>query len=101
MISIVSLAAMGSALVAGAKVAEKVQARQASTRAWLGEGEAAARPSNAPRPRRVSIGGHPNPHLSDKVRPLDLTDQQQADLVAFMKALTGPLPKVETGRRPE
>lgn len=46
-------------------------------------------------------GGHPNPHLSDKVQKLDLTEQQQADLVAFMKALTGPLPEVETGRLPE
>jgi cytochrome c peroxidase len=46
-------------------------------------------------------GGHPNPHLSDKVKKLDLTDQEKADLVAFMKALTGPLPKVERLRLPE
>ncbi|TWT30452.1 Cytochrome c551 peroxidase precursor [Posidoniimonas corsicana] len=46
-------------------------------------------------------GGHKNPHLSDKMKPLKLTDQQKADLVAFMKALTGPLPRVETGRLPE
>ena len=46
-------------------------------------------------------GGHPNPHLSDKIKKLDLTDQEKADLVAFMKALTGPLPKVERLRLPD
>ena len=46
-------------------------------------------------------GGHPNPHLSDKIKKLNLTDQEKADLVAFMKALTGPLPKVERLRLPE
>jgi len=46
-------------------------------------------------------GGHPNPHLSDKIKKLDLTDQEKKDLVAFMKALTGKFPKVETERLPE
>lgn len=46
-------------------------------------------------------GGHPNEHLSEKIKKLDLTDQDKQDLVAFMKALTGPFPKVETGRLPE
>ncbi|REK22858.1 MAG: cytochrome-c peroxidase [Planctomycetota bacterium] len=46
-------------------------------------------------------GGHPNPHLSEKIKKLDLTDQDKADLVAFMEALTGPFPEVETGRLPE
>ncbi|MCE3016603.1 MAG: cytochrome-c peroxidase [Pirellula sp.] len=46
-------------------------------------------------------GGHANPYLSDKIKKLDLTAQDKADLVEFMKALTGPLPKVETGRLPE
>jgi cytochrome c peroxidase len=46
-------------------------------------------------------GGHPNPHLSDKIKKLDLTDQEKADLVAFMEACTGDFPKVETGRLPE
>lgn len=46
-------------------------------------------------------GGHPNPNLSDKIRPLKLTDQEQVDLVAFMKACTGPTPTVETSRLPE
>jgi cytochrome c peroxidase len=46
-------------------------------------------------------GGHPNPWLSEKVKKLELTDQERADLVAFMRdGLTGPLPQVETGRLP-
>lgn len=45
-------------------------------------------------------GGHPNPHLSDKIRPLKLTPQEKADLVEFMKACTGPTPTVETSRLP-
>jgi cytochrome c peroxidase len=46
-------------------------------------------------------GGHPNPYLDAKIKKLDLTEQEKADLVAFMKALTGPLPEVEAGRLPE
>lgn len=46
-------------------------------------------------------GGHPNPYLSDKIKKLDLTEQDKKDLVAFMKSLTGPFPAVETGRLPE
>ena len=34
-------------------------------------------------------GGTPNPHLSEKMKPLHLTKQEKADLVAFMKALSG------------
>ena len=34
-------------------------------------------------------GGHPNPWLSGEIRPLNLTVQDQADLVAFLQALTG------------
>jgi cytochrome c peroxidase len=45
-------------------------------------------------------GGHPNPHLSNKIRPLKLTPQEKADLVEFMKACTGPTPLVETSRLP-
>ncbi len=45
-------------------------------------------------------GGHPNPHLSGKIRPLKLTPQEKADLVEFMKACTGPTPTVETSRLP-
>ncbi len=45
-------------------------------------------------------GGHSSKHLSSKIRPLKLTDQEQADLVEFMKACTGPTPPVETSRLP-
>lgn len=31
-----------------------------------------------------------NPYLSGGIRPVDLSDEQQADLVAFMKSLTSP-----------
>jgi cytochrome c peroxidase len=46
-------------------------------------------------------GGHPNPTLSNKIQKLDLTAQDKADLVEFMKALTGPLPVVATNKLPE
>lgn len=47
-------------------------------------------------------GGHPNPWLSDKVKKLNLTEQEIADVVAFMKeGLTGPFPEVETERLPK
>lgn len=47
-------------------------------------------------------GGHKNPWLSDKMKPLNLTDQEQADVVAFMKeGLSGAFPKIQTGRLPE
>jgi cytochrome c peroxidase len=45
-------------------------------------------------------GGHPNPHLSDKIKKLNLTDQEKTDLVEFMKSATGDFPKVERGRLP-
>jgi len=34
-------------------------------------------------------GGNPNPSLDVDIKPLKLTPQEKADLVAFMKALTG------------
>jgi cytochrome c peroxidase len=47
-------------------------------------------------------GGHKNPWLSDKMKPLELTDQEKADVVAFMKeGLAGSFPKIETGRLPQ
>ena len=46
-------------------------------------------------------GGHPNPQLDEKVKKLDLNDEQKKDLVEFMKACTGDFPKVEAGRLPE
>ena len=45
-------------------------------------------------------GGHPNDQLSDKIKKLDLTDDDKKDLVEFMHSVTGALPKVETGRLP-
>lgn len=45
-------------------------------------------------------GGHPNPHLSDKIKKFEASEQDKKDLVAFMEALTGPLPKVEMKRLP-
>lgn len=45
-------------------------------------------------------GGHPNAWLDEKVRPLGLTADERAELVAFLEALTGEFPKVETGRLP-
>lgn len=46
-------------------------------------------------------GGHPNPHLSDKIVKLELSEQDKKDLVEFMRALTGPLTPVMRGRLPE
>ena len=46
-------------------------------------------------------GGHPNPHLSDKIKKLNLTSQEKQDLVAYMESLTGDFPQVETGRLPQ
>ena len=46
-------------------------------------------------------GGHPNPHLSDKIKKLNLTPQEKQDLVVFMQALTGDFPTMETGRLPQ
>jgi cytochrome c peroxidase len=42
-------------------------------------------------------GGTPNQWLSKDIRPLNLTPQEQKDLVAFMEALTGQVaPEVST-----
>jgi len=46
-------------------------------------------------------GGTPNPHLSDKIVKLNLTEQEKKDLVAFMEACTGEFEEVETGRLPK
>jgi cytochrome c peroxidase len=46
-------------------------------------------------------GATPNKNLSDKMKKLNLTDQEKHDLVAFMAACTGPLPKIEHDRLPE
>ncbi|HEV8641730.1 MAG TPA: cytochrome c peroxidase [Methylomirabilota bacterium] len=44
-------------------------------------------------------GGHKNPWLASEVRPLDLTAPEEADLVVFLRALTGEIPP-EVGRPP-
>lgn len=46
-------------------------------------------------------GGTPNKNLSDKMKKLNMTEQEKKDLVAFMEALTGPFPQVEQGRLPK
>ncbi len=47
-------------------------------------------------------GGHKNEWLSDKMKPLKLTEQEKADLVAFMReGLLGSFSKIETARLPE
>jgi cytochrome c peroxidase len=46
-------------------------------------------------------GGHPNQWLDEKVKKLELSDQDKKDLVAFMaEGLLGDLPKVERTRLP-
>ncbi len=47
-------------------------------------------------------GGHKNPWLSDKMKPLKLTDQEKQDLVAFMvEGLTSEFTEVYQTRLPE
>lgn len=46
-------------------------------------------------------GGHPNPNLSKDIRKLNLTPQEKADLVEFMKACTGDFAPVEAERLPQ
>jgi len=45
-------------------------------------------------------GGHANSHLSDKIKKLELSDQDKQDLVAYLHALTGQFPEVEQERLP-
>ena len=46
-------------------------------------------------------GGIPNKNLSNKIKKLDLKDQEKKDLVEFMKSCTGSFPKVEAARLPQ
>jgi cytochrome c peroxidase len=47
-------------------------------------------------------GGHANPNLDEKVKKLNLSDQDKKDLVEFMtQGCTGEFPKVARGRLPE
>lgn len=45
-------------------------------------------------------GGHPNPALDKDIKKLGLTAQEKADVVAFMKALTGERPKFTMPKLP-
>lgn len=45
-------------------------------------------------------GGNPNPSLDKDIKKLNLTDSEKADVVAFMKALTGEEKKVELPKLP-
>lgn len=40
--------------------------------------------------RLMAGGGHPNPHLSDKLVPRELSDDQVLDLLTFLHALSEP-----------
>jgi cytochrome c peroxidase len=46
-------------------------------------------------------GGHANPHLDPKIKKLNLSAQDKADLLAFMQACTGDFPKIQRGRLPK
>ena len=46
-------------------------------------------------------GGGESPLKDARLKPLGLTAEEQADLVAFLKLLTGSLPPIETGRLPK
>jgi cytochrome c peroxidase len=47
-------------------------------------------------------GGHPNEWLSDKMKPLKLTDQEKSDLLAFMiEGLSSAFPPVAQNRLPQ
>lgn len=46
-------------------------------------------------------GGHPNAHLSQRIKKLDLSAEDKQDLVAFMQACTGNFTPVATDKLPE
>jgi cytochrome c peroxidase len=45
-------------------------------------------------------GGVQNPNLDPLIKPLGLTETEKKDLVAFLKALTGPEPIVNAPKLP-
>ncbi len=49
----------------------------------------------------LNQGGSSNPHLDPMVKPLGLTQEEKADLVAFLKALTGEPIKFEVPKMPQ
>jgi len=46
------------------------------------------------------VGGEDNPWLDPKMKPLDLTDAEKADLLAFLKSLDGDMPIVKAPSLP-
>jgi len=48
----------------------------------------------------INRGGEPNPNLDPLMLPLRLTKQEILDLVAFLEALTGPVPIMEAPELP-
>ena len=42
-------------------------------------------------------GGRSNPNLDEEIKRLELTDQEKADLLEFLKKLTGPVISVDVG----
>ena len=46
-------------------------------------------------------GGIPNPHLSTDIKKLNLSEQEKADLVEFLKSLTGEMPEFGEPELPE
>jgi cytochrome c peroxidase len=49
----------------------------------------------------LNQGGGPNSNLSPLLKPLGLTQQEKADLIAFLKALTGEPIKFEMPKLPK
>lgn len=47
-----------------------------------------------------AAGGHPS-HPKPAIKPFAISADDRSDLVEFLRALTGPLPIVETGKLPE
>ncbi|MEO2050005.1 MAG: cytochrome c peroxidase [Pirellulales bacterium] len=46
-------------------------------------------------------GGFDHAHLDTDIQPLELVTEEKRDLIAFLNALSGPLPPVETARLPQ
>jgi cytochrome c peroxidase len=46
-------------------------------------------------------GGFMHANLDRAMRPLNFTRDEKRDLIAFLEALTGPLPPIEVARLPE
>jgi cytochrome c peroxidase len=49
----------------------------------------------------LNHGGGPNPYVSPLLKPLGLSAQEKADLVAFLRSLSGDAPKTELPKLPK